>query len=67
MNLEIECKHCGRYLFTAMSTTILEQMVCSNSKCKAKLNFKIVNHLSSNEQIAYKFATKETQPKEIKK
>lgn len=64
MNMEVSCKHCDRYLFTAKGTTILEQMPCPNSKCKAKLNIKIVTSDSLENEIKYKFTTEEQGPKE---
>ncbi len=61
--MKIYCKHCGRYLLDAKGTTIVEGLICPNSKCKAKLNIKIVDHQSSEQDLKYKFTTEETQPK----
>lgn len=63
MNHKVTCKHCGRYLFTAKGTVILEQFPCPNTRCKAKLNIKIVHSGSSKEQINYKFSIEEVAPK----
>lgn len=63
MNYEVNCHYCKRYLLTAMSTTIIEQLVCSNTKCKARLNIKIVSQDSTTEQLNYKFSQPETPPK----
>jgi len=64
INYEKACNHCGRYLFTAKGTTIIEQMPCPNSKCRAKLNIKIVSSDSTDEELRYKFITNETPPKQ---
>lgn len=63
MNHEVNCKHCDRYLFTAKGTTIIEQMPCPNSKCKAKLNIKIVTPSSTHAELHYTFTSEETLPK----
>lgn len=64
--MKVTCKHCDRYLFTASGTTIVEQIVCPNTSCKAKLNIKVVNNMSSDADIHWKFKTAETAPKETK-
>lgn len=62
--MKINCRHCDRYLFTASSTTIVEGVVCSNSKCKAKLNIKVIfNDDATHEQMHHKFTTPEQPPK----
>lgn len=66
MTYEVKCKHCGRYLFTAKGVVILEQFPCPNTKCKAKLNIKIVTLDSTDDQTRYKFSTLETPPKSTK-
>jgi phage FluMu protein Com len=63
MNHEVNCRHCDRYLFTAKGTTIIEQLPCPNTKCKAKLNIKIVTSDSTHAEQHYKFSTEETAPK----
>lgn len=64
MNHEVTCKHCDRYLFTAKGTTIVEQFPCPNSKCRAKMNIKIVHSGSTREQMNFKFTTAEVGPKD---
>lgn len=44
-------------------TTIIENLICPNSKCKAHLNFKIITPKSSIEEINYKFDSAEVPPK----
>lgn len=63
MTHKVTCKHCGRYLFKAKGTTIIEQFPCPNSKCRAKLNIKIIDMDSTDEQRRYKFTTAELPPK----
>lgn len=60
--LDINCKHCGRYLFKATGTTVVEDMPCP--KCKATLNFKIINPLGDDH--THKFQYVETGPKNWK-
>lgn len=60
MNHRVDCKYCGRYLFNACGTTIIEQLPCPNTKCKAKLNIKIVTSDSTPAQLNYKFTTQES-------
>ena len=44
-------------------TTIIENLVCPNSKCKAHLNVKVITPSSTIEEINYKFKSKELPPK----
>lgn len=44
-------------------TTIIENLICPNSKCKAHLNFKIITPKSSIDEINYKFDSAEVPPK----
>ena len=60
--LSVNCKHCGRYLFKATGTTVVEDMPCP--KCKATLNFKIINPLGNDVTHEFKFV--EQDPKDIK-
>ncbi len=53
--MKIKCKHCGRYLLEAKGTTIIKDLICPNSKCKKRLNIKIVTPKSSEKDIRYKF------------
>jgi hypothetical protein len=61
--VDVECKHCGRFLFRAVGTVVIEGMICTNSKCKAKLNIKIVTPQSEVKSIKHKFTTPEGVPK----
>ena len=63
MLYKVNCKHCDRYLFEAGNTTIVEGLICSNTKCKAKLNIKVVFSGATDEQLRYKFITAEQLPK----
>lgn len=63
MSHEVNCKHCGRYLFTASGTVIVEQLPCPNSKCRAKLNIKIVSNDATHDDLRYRFKTEEQPPK----
>lgn len=60
--IDINCKHCGRYLMKATGTTIVEDMPCP--KCKAHNNFKIINPLGDDKTHTFTF--KETEPKDWK-
>lgn len=60
--MDITCKHCDRYLFKAAGTVIIEELPCPNSKCKAKLNFKIVSN-DINKDIRHSFQHQEQPPK----
>lgn len=57
------CKYCGRYIMDIEGTTIIENLVCPNSKCKAHLNVKVVTPQSTVEEINYRFKSKELPPK----
>lgn len=61
--MEVTCKYCKRYLFTAKGTVIIEQLPCPNSKCRARLNIKIVTPNSSSGELRYKFESQEQPPK----
>jgi len=60
--LSVNCKHCGRYLFKATGTTVVEDMPCP--KCKATNNFKIINPLGND--VTHEFTFTEQEPKDIK-
>lgn len=60
--MDINCKHCGRYLFKQVGTVVIEGIICPNSACKARLNFKIVT-ADRAKDIRHEFTTKETEPK----
>lgn len=59
---DITCKFCGRYLFKQAGTVVIEGLICPNSSCKAKLNFKMIQ-ADTTKDITHKFATPETPPK----
>lgn len=63
MLYKVNCKHCNRYCFDAVGTTIVEGLICSNTKCRAKLNIKVVSQDATPEQLRYKFLTPEQPPK----
>lgn len=60
--IDVNCKHCGRYLFKATGTTVVEDMPCP--KCKATLNFKIINPLGDDKTHEFKYV--EQAPKDYK-
>lgn len=45
-------------------TTIIENLICPNSKCKAHLNIKVITPKSTIDEINYKFVSNEIPPKE---
>ena len=61
--MKINCKYCGRYLMEADGTTIVKGVICTNTKCKAKLNIKVVTASSTEKEIRYKFDEPEVPPK----
>lgn len=61
--MKVTCKYCGRYLMDVKGTTIVEGLICPNSKCKARLNVKIITSDSTESDRKYKFAEPETPPK----
>ena len=61
--MKINCKHCSRYLMEAKGTLIAEGVICQNSKCKAKLNIKVITPESTTEERIYKFESPEEPPK----
>lgn len=54
MMYEIHCKECKRYLGKAYGTLIAE-IKCSNSKCKADNKIKVVTSDSDIKSIKFKF------------
>lgn len=60
---DILCKFCDRYLFKQAGTVVIEGLICPNSSCKARLNFKIIN-ADITKDIVHKFATPEQPPKQ---
>lgn len=59
---DVDCKHCGRFLFKRAGTVVIEGLICPNSACKAKLNFKIIeaDHVKN---LTHKFVNAESPPK----
>lgn len=59
--IDLNCSHCGRFLGRAKS--IVGEIICSNSSCKAGNQFKI---LTADEAslITFKFAEPPRPPKE---
>lgn len=64
--MKVHCKYCGRYLFDAEGTVIIENLICPNSKCKAHLNVKVITPKSSVDEINYKFRSIATTGKELR-
>lgn len=66
--LKVTCKWCGKYQFTATTTTIQEEVPCGNSKCGAKSNYKIIfSNDFTDAQLHHVFTKEETPPKKLKK
>lgn len=64
--LKVNCKHCGRYQFTATTTTIQEEVPCTG--CKAVSNYKIIfSNDFTDAQLNHIFTKAETPPKKLKK
>lgn len=59
---DITCKYCKRYLFKQAGTVVIEGLICPNSDCKAKLNFKIIQ-ADNVKDITHKFVNPEREPK----
>lgn len=59
---DISCKFCGRYLFKQAGTVVIEGLICPNSECKAKLNFKIIQ-ADQVKDLTHKFVNPEREPK----
>lgn len=45
--MKVYCKHCKRFLFETVGTTLIQGLICPNSKCKARLNIKVITNDSS--------------------
>ena len=56
--IEIRCKECSRHLGLKAIETIISQVRCPKSSCKALNNVKVVNSRSTEQQIRYKFEAK---------
>lgn len=60
IDLDIRCNSCDRFLGLKGVETIIAQVRCPNSKCKAMNNVKVVTPDSSDKDIRYKFPKEET-------
>jgi phage FluMu protein Com len=49
-DLDIRCRKCGRFLGLKGIHSVIAQVRCSNSKCKALNNIKIVTPQSQRQQ-----------------
>lgn len=58
---ELTCKDCGRYLGKAYGTIIAE-IKCPNSSCKATTQFKVINGDTVSD-LRFKFVDPPTPPK----
>jgi phage FluMu protein Com len=64
--MKICCQHCGRYLFTATTTTIIEEEPCPG--CGAKNNHKVIfSDDFTQSQLHHVHTAVETPPKKLKK
>lgn len=54
-SIELRCKDCTAFLRVKPKSTIITEVVCSNSKCKATNQIKIVNSQSSEADLKFKF------------
>ena len=54
-DLDLRCNKCDRFLGLKGVKSIIAQVRCPNSKCKALNNIKVVNSSSSEEDLWYKF------------
>lgn len=64
-SVKVTCEHCGRYLFTAVSTTIIAEHPCGG--CGAKSNHKIIfPNDCTDAQLHFVHTTEETPPKKLK-
>jgi len=58
--MKLNCKHCGRYL--GEFHTVIGEILCSNSSCKATNQFKIIK-MNEFDTMNFKFSEPERQPK----
>ena len=56
-NMDIKCSECNRYLGKAQGT-VVAQLKCPNSKCKATTNIKITNEFSAETDTHFIFKEK---------
>lgn len=63
--IKVTCEHCGRYLFTATTTTIVQEAPCTG--CGAKSNHKIIfPEDCTDAQLRHVFSFVPTPPKKLK-
>jgi len=60
--IKINCKYCGRYLFEAVASTAIQGLICPNSKCKAKLNIKVLFATDCTDKIKQLVFTEDEKP-----
>lgn len=61
MKQDLKCKSCDRHLGWAYGSIVAE-LICPNSACKATNHFKIIRG-DTSEDIRFKFAKPERPPK----
>lgn len=61
--MKVYCKHCKRFLFETAGTTLIQGLICPNSKCKARLNIKVITNDSSEFDKVLKINKTEFLPK----
>lgn len=54
-DLDLRCNKCDRFLGLKGVKSIIAQVRCPNSKCKALNNIKVVTKDSSEDDIRFKF------------
>lgn len=60
---ELKCRVCSRYIGEA--ETIIAELMCPNTSCKATTQFKIINN-DIEKLISYKFMTEPKKPKKAR-
>lgn len=55
IDLDLRCNKCDRFLGLKGVKSIIAQVRCPNSKCKALNNIKVVNSNSTEADLRYKF------------
>ena len=59
--IELRCRHCSRYI--GQVETLVGEVICGNSSCKAGNQFKVINP-DMNKMMSFKFASAPKPPKE---
>lgn len=54
-DLDLRCKECGRFLGVKGVHSIIAEVRCPNSRCKAVNKIKVVTPTSSDKDIRFKF------------